>query len=277
VALAVALCFATGSAGALSSGCSKGSASGSSPSAQPAALAPIPAPAGLMAELFVPKPDATWSKLRSMLGAPAAFLPASIGALATSMLGLPASLMGDFDGAIAVLGALVDDQGTARGALAVHVKSGDRLIVALTKGEAARFTARQDAASSITLLEPLSHAANAPDGGASGGQSPMALGILGNYLLIGRTALDLTAAGPYVVRTLPKAPIPADDLAIEISEPSLSGPIAARARSLGEELNALLSRDQADGNMRDAVGLLLSDKPFSQSIQSLACAARGFR
>src|SRR5262245_642106 len=97
-ALAVGLCLATGSCSAFADGCSKGSTSGSSVSTQPVALTPMPAPAGLMAELFVPKPDAAWSKLRSTLGGTAALLPASFGAFATYVLGLPVSLMGEIDG-----------------------------------------------------------------------------------------------------------------------------------------------------------------------------------
>jgi hypothetical protein len=266
-ALSVAVCLATFSTGC--SGCSKGSPSGSSSSAQPVVLAAIPAPAGLMAELCVPKPDAAWAKVRATLGGPAAFLPGSFGGIAAAVLGLPLSLLGEFDGAIPVLGALVEEQGTVAGALGLHVKSGDRLLVALTKGEGARFSARQDAATSIMLLEPLGQAANAPDAGSGGTQSSVAIGILGNYLLVGRTALDLTVAGPYVVRTLPSAPVPSDDLAIEIPESALSGPIAAKARLLGEQVNAFISRGSAEGNVRDALGLVLGDKPFSETVQSL--------
>src|SRR4051812_48137788 len=49
--------------------------------ALPESLAPVPAPDGLVAELYLSTPAATWDKLRAMVGGPAMFLPQSFGAL----------------------------------------------------------------------------------------------------------------------------------------------------------------------------------------------------
>lgn len=194
------------------------------PSTTVTVIEPVPAPPGLMAEGFVPSPDATWTKLRATLGGPALILPQSFGGLVTSVLGLPLTLAGEIDGGIPVLGAVLEPLPGApnpRAALGIHVKVGERLIDQLTRGESARFIVRLDTATSIALLEPKSGAA----------ASPVALGVLGNYLLIAATAADLLAAGPYVARTMPKSPVPKEDVAIELPEAALSGPISRALQS----------------------------------------------
>ncbi|XXX78536.1 hypothetical protein WMF30_07155 [Sorangium sp. So ce134] len=184
-------------------------------------LSPVPAPAGLIAEAFLPTPDATWARVRALAGGPAALLPGSAGALAASLLGLPIAVASEIDGNVPVLGAAVEapDRPRPRAALGIHVKDGARLIDQLTRGEAARFRATPDAATSIALLEPLQ------------GTSPVALGVLGNYLLVAESPGDLTTLGPYVARTMPQAQVPKEDLAIELPRPALEGPVLRAARS----------------------------------------------
>ncbi|XYH99666.1 hypothetical protein ACMHYB_07875 [Sorangium sp. So ce1128] len=185
-----------------------------------AGLSPVPAPAGLIAEAFLPTPDATWAKARALVGGSAALLPGSAGALAASLLGLPIAVASEIDGSVPVLGAAVEapDRPRPRGALGIHVKDGGRLIDQLTRGEGARFRATPDAATSIALLEPLQ------------GTSPVALGVLGNYLLVAESAGDLTAVGPYVARTMPQAQVPKEDLAVELPRPAIEGPVLKAAR-----------------------------------------------
>lgn len=184
-------------------------------------LSPVPAPAGLIAEAFLPTPDATWARVRALVGGPAALLPGSAGALAASLLGLPIAVASEIDGNVPVLGAAVEAPGQPRprAALGIHVKDGGRLIDQLTRGEGARFRAKPDAATSIALLEPLQ------------GTSPVALGVLGNYLLVAESPGDLTTLGPYVARTMPQAQVPKEDLAIEIPRPAIEGPVLRAARS----------------------------------------------
>ncbi|WP_437735140.1 hypothetical protein [Sorangium sp. So ce1335] len=187
-----------------------------------AGLSPVPAPAGLIAEAFLPTPDATWARARALLGGPAALLPGSAGALAASLLGLPIAVASEIDGSVPVLGAAVEaapDRPRPRVVLGIHVKDGARLVDQLTRGDGARFRATPDAATSIALLEPLQ------------GTSPAALGVLGNYLLVAESAGDLTAVGPYVARTMPQAQVPKEDLAVEIPRPAIEGPVLRAARS----------------------------------------------
>ncbi|WP_437715784.1 hypothetical protein WMF45_04800 [Sorangium sp. So ce448] len=186
-----------------------------------AALSPVPAPAGLIAEAFLPTPDATWARARALIGGSAALLPSSAGALAASLLGLPITVASEIDGGVPVLGAAVEaaDGARPRAALGIHVKDGGRFIDQLTRGEGARFRAKPDAATAIALLEPLQ------------GASPVALGVLGNYLLVAETPGDLISMGPYVARTMPQAQVPKEDLAVEIPRAALEGPVLKAARS----------------------------------------------
>jgi hypothetical protein len=154
-------------------------------------------------------------------------LPGTTGALAATLLGLPVALAGEIDGGVPVVGAIVEDPGGGqpRAALALHVRAGDRLVDQLTKGEAARFVARVDEKTTMTLLEPK-----------GGGQRAVVMGVLGNYLVVGQTLWDLTEVGPYVVRTLPGAKMPKDDLALELPKEALAGPIAKGLRTSWDKL-----------------------------------------
>jgi hypothetical protein len=186
-------------------------------------LSPIPAPEGHLADLFLPAPDATWSKARALVGGPAAFFPQSFGALAATALKLPVAVAAEIDGAVPVIGAALK-KGAAppQVAVGIHVKAGGRFLDQLTKGPEARFTARLDEASRITLVMSTSDTPGADPG--------VVMGVLGNYLLIAPHAADLTAAGPYVVRTLSSRPAPNEDLVIEMPEAALSGPVLAEAQ-----------------------------------------------
>ncbi|WP_437279864.1 hypothetical protein WME90_04720 [Sorangium sp. So ce375] len=211
--LAIALGLSAGALGCKSPG---------APSdAGASAMSPVPAPAGLIAEAFLPTPDATWAKARALIGSSGALLPSTAGALAASLFGLPITVASEIDGGVPVLGAAVEaaDRARPRAALGIHVKDGGRFIDQLTRGEGARFRAKLDAATSIALLEPLQ------------GASPVALGVLGNYLLVAETPGDLISLGPYVARTMPQAQAPKEDLAVELPRSALEGPVLKAARS----------------------------------------------
>jgi hypothetical protein len=188
-------------------------------------LEPVPAPAGLVAELFVRAPEATWTKVRALVAGPAAFLPQTFGGLAVTLLGLPIGVASEFDAAVPALGAVVAPTETApdggapakpRGTLGLHVKDGARLLDQLTKGEAPRFVIRQHAASSMAILDAK-----------DGKKGPTTMGVIGNYLLIAQTEPDLVDIGPYVARTMPRAPVPAEEIALLVPETAMDGPVRA--------------------------------------------------
>lgn len=186
-------------------------------------LSPLPAPEGHLADLVVPAPEATWTKARALVGGPAAFFPQSFGALAATLLKLPVVVAAEIDGAVPVIGAsLKKGPAPAQAAIGIHVKAGGRFVDQLTKGPEARFTGKLDEASRITVLTTKSD--------TPGAVPTVAMGVLGNYLLIALNPVDLAAVGPYVARTLPSRPAPKEDVAIEVPEAALSGPVLAEAR-----------------------------------------------
>ncbi len=204
------------------------------PSAPAEDLSPLPAPAGHVADIFIPAPESTWTRARAMVGGPAVFMPQSFGALAAQLLGLPMTISGEFDHALPVLGALTYEKNAGMHAvLGLHVKAGDRFIDQLTRAENARFELKPDTASGVRLLSRKQ---------ASTQAAPVVLGVVGNYLLVGRSIEDLKAIGPYVARTLPAAKAPAEDLAIEIPEAALGGPLLEDMRKSWAEMRTRVEK-----------------------------------
>ncbi len=243
----------------VAAGCDGDKNAAPAPSATVVALPPLPAPDGLLAELFVPAPEATWTKARNVVGGPAMFLPQTLGGLVATLLGLPLTSAIEIDGDVPALGALV--QGAPgerpRAAFAVHVKVGERLVGQLTKGETARFDPKVDEATRITLLAPR------------GAQAPVALGVLGNYLIVGREPADVITVGPYVVRTLPGAKPPKDDVTVELPEKALSGPIA---KGLKATWDGIQPREgaRANGAAESAIPPLLEIDGFVEALVAIA-------
>jgi hypothetical protein len=209
--------------------------------AAPVELAPVPKPAELAATLIVSKPGDTWAKLRETGGAPARLLPQSFGLLVSTFLGLPAAAADAIDPDVAMTGvALSDDKGALEVAVAIHVRSGRELTARLSAGGDAPYSAREDAATGITLLE-------AKAGKAS---TAVALGVIGNYLLAARKPTELTRAGPYAARTLPKEPPPKVPASITLEKRALSGPVAAAIRETWKGKQAELARLDDDNRQK---------------------------
>ncbi|MFO0757256.1 MAG: hypothetical protein U0359_12245 [Byssovorax sp.] len=181
-------------------------------------LSPVPAPDGLLAELCIPSPEASWGKARAIVGGPAAFLPPNFGGLAATLLRLPVMASAEIDDKVPVLGAIVKKPAESYAfAIGLHVKAGDRFVDQLTKGPEARFVSARDPLSHVQVIS-LKEPPSAPP--------PVVIGVLGNYLIAAQNAADLHALGPYVARTLPTHPVPKEDAVVEVPESALSGPIA---------------------------------------------------
>ena len=238
-------------------------------------LSPIPAPAGHLADLFVPSPDAAWTKARALVGGPVAFFPQSFGALAATMLKLPVVVAPEIDGGVPVIGAsLKNGAAPAQAAIGIHVKAGGRFVDQLTKGPDARFTAKLDEASRITVLTTKSD--------TPGAVPQVAMGVLGNYLLVALNEADLAAVGPYVVRSLPSRPAPKEDVVVEVPEAALSGPVLTEARRSWDTTRAGLERLGAPvllpvaGTVEMLLGVLADSKQarFTLDLDQAAVHAR---
>ncbi len=183
------------------------------------ALQPVPAPAGHVADVFIPTPDATWQLMRAKLGGPMALLPATFPGAVVTILGLSPQLLEQIDSNVPAYGVWTDDGKRMVLVMGVHVRDGARAVTLLTDGADAKFKARPDP-SGVTLLDPTptntAHAA--------------ALGVTGNYLLWAETSDDLVKSGPYVARTLPTRPAEKGQIVMVATRASLAGPLAKRVR-----------------------------------------------
>jgi hypothetical protein len=223
------------------------------------ALTPIPAPAGHVGDFFVANPGATWTKVRSTLGQPALFLPQSFGALATVLIGLPITLSAEVDEAVAVVGAAArHGRGPLQGAVAIHVKAGDRFVDQVTRGQGARFNATLDPATRITLLTDKI----APE------SQKVALGVLGNYLILAQKTADLYALGPYVVRTLGAAAAPKEDVVVDVPERALAGSVREAVRALRDEVASAAVTVLPITGMLDTASELLGDSQGARFVVS---------
>ncbi len=185
-------------------------------------LSPVPAPATLLADVFVAQPDPTWKELRGLAGPGAALLPANYPILVTTLTGLPPTAASSIDAGLPVVGAVVDvGEGNPGLVLAAHLRSGRELIAAVTKGADARFDAKRNDETQITMLSPKN----------PGNAEPLGMGVLGNYLIVGTVPAAVDQAGPYVVRTLTKQAAPKEPIVAIASEKALAGPIATRIKA----------------------------------------------
>jgi hypothetical protein len=206
-------------------------------------LAPVPDPAGLIAELWVSDPDQSWRKLRDQAGSKPALLPASFPMLAAALLELPHAVAGMFDANVPMHGALVaDPSGSVAWVLGLHVRSGRELGAALTNGADASYSGRTDEASGVLLLEAKAKAKD---------MTLPALGIVGNYLLVAERARVLPLVGPFVARTLPKRPPPSEPIVLTARQQSLAGPVARQLQRLWrEQASELKTLDQKNREER---------------------------
>jgi hypothetical protein len=206
-------------------------------------MSPVAAPEGVLAELYLSKPDETWKRMRALAGGAAMLLPASYPMLVTSMLGLAASVAGSIDPDVPTVGVVTSTSPEqASVVLAIHVKSGRELVAALSTGNDPMFRTSPDAASGITLLDPI----------LPRGKQDLHLGVLGNYLIAASTRDELVRAGPFAARTLPTRDPKADGLIGTLEGASLKGPIASTLRNRWKRVASEL--DAADRKKREQEG-----------------------
>jgi hypothetical protein len=223
-------------------GCAKKQSSSERPgSGAPAALPDLPEPPGLLAELRVARPDATFRTLRE-LGQPlSSLLPAGFPMLTASLLGLPPLSADSFDPELPVVGLLVQKEDSPPAwLLAVHAVSGPELIAKLCTGDHAPFRDLASAAIGLRLIEPSEQNQKSAKGRP-------ALAVFDNYLLVAEKPETLVFAGPYAARMLPKRPPAQAPIAVRFSHPALESKLVPALRGLWAAYRTRLSLlDQSD-------------------------------
>ena len=232
-------------------------------------LSPVPEPDGVVAEVLLAQPEQTWKRFRTVTGGVVNLLPQSYGVLVVTLVGLPPTSAGAFDADVPSVGVLVEGKpGELSYVMGFHVKSPRELIAALTAGSDARFSAKLDSASGVTLID-------AKPGKGYGNQ---ALGLVGNHVLVAREAEHLTRFGPFVARTLPKRTMPAEGLSAQISKKALAGPLAkavrARWKAYASELEAQdrKNREKHGGRAPDFGDPLVALRGVGAAVDAVAAA-----
>ncbi len=216
--------------------CSKDSAGPGGAAPAQIAATPVPAPAGLVAELLAPKPGALWVKLRALGGQKLSLAPASLPGALGLFLGLPAAAAEQVDAEAPMTGASVMQAEMDMPVVTLKLKDPPRFIAAVSGTPEARYVAKDDPATHVTVLTPKA------------GQSALgpSLGVLGDRLLIAYAPDALLQAGPYAARTLPARAMPAEDATVTSSHDALAGPLRDRVKRFWADTKASLEKDAKD-------------------------------
>jgi hypothetical protein len=216
------------------------------------ALAPVPAPDGLLSDFIVPHPDRTWELVRASVGG-SPLVPSSPAVFLGDVLGLPVSALEQLDLVVPVVGAVVDAKDDIAAVVGIHVKDGSRFVDLVTSP-----TGRFTKGAAEEGLVPLSQAA-AKEGG-------WAYGVAGNYLVVAQNRAALAKFAPFVTRTLPARPVPAEDVVARASHDALAGPMSQRLKKLWDSWKQ--DREAEDVAMRTKHGG--SSPDFGDPAQALA-------
>lgn len=187
----------------------------------------VPAPAHLVADVFIANPEQVYVDARRNFGGPLSMLPATFASGVVITLGLSATLLDQIDGKSPLFGVITDDGKSPDFVLGIKLQNGMRAVQLLTSGKGAKYTSKPPV-SGVIALEPTANATS----------QPVALAIAGDYLLAGRSARGLIASGGYVVGTLPKSPLAQrrsdndSQLLVQLNQASLHGPVSERLRQL---------------------------------------------
>lgn len=210
----------------------------------PATAVLLPAvgePAGLAGEIFIPKPGTLWTKVKNLGGDKLTLLPSSFPMALAAILGLPPVAIENIEPDAPAFGAVLVEDGKELPVLAVHLRNGPKLVSQLTLGSGAKFVKKVDEPSGVVLLEP------AP------GETSLnaALGVVGDFLLIGYAPDGLLKLGPYVARTLPKKALPGEDVVVTAHGAALSGALHTAAADQWTRFREhLLSLDKQERERR---------------------------
>lgn len=176
----------------------------------PSAMLPevVPVPAGVMAEIVVSRPGATWEVVRSGVLLAVPWCPVRFAALATR-IGVPAAYAGEIVEDAPLVGVLVGKEKVGW-VFSVAVQSGRGLTAALTTGNVPTHSLREGR-HGLQILE-------ARAAGAWG-----SLGILENRLYWASSGAILEAYSPHLARNVIRRSERPEAVVVRVTEEALAG------------------------------------------------------
>jgi hypothetical protein len=196
----------------------------------------VAAPEGLLADVYMTTPNASWSKLQRNVGGAFGILPASASGTICMAAGLDPYVASEIDGTAPIFGVVAGDPANAGFVIAMKLVDLRRARTVLADGETSRFTPKEDAG--VTELLPK-------------GEAPGAGFIIGlsanGYILVARRSEDLLKLAPYATRTLPKKPLPTSGaVVLDVPRAALGSVMKPRLDDLWTTAKGfLLSEDEA--------------------------------
>jgi hypothetical protein len=201
----------------------------------------VAAPEGLLCDLYVAAPNASWTKLQRGIGGAVGILPATLPGLVVALLDLDVALSNELDGTSPMYGAVAGDPADPGLAIAMKLVDARRArgLLAERGGDTARYTAKE-APGGMTLLLPSANRAGA-SGSETDRQFAFALAITKNgYLLVSRRSDDLGRLGPYVTRTIPARPAPQTSVALDVPRSALQTQLKPRLEAFWKDGKSFL-------------------------------------
>ncbi len=201
---------------------------------------PVPAPDGLLCDLYVAAPNAAWTKLQRGVGGPAGILPATLPGVVVLLADLDITLASELDGTAPMYGAAAGDPADPSLVVAMRLVDPRRARSMLVgDGDAGPFVAREEAG--MTVLVPASRRPTEPP---RDGRFEVALTKNG-YLVLGRRLDDLRLLAPYVTRTLPSRTLPSEAAVLEIPRSAIQTLLKPKLESAWKEGRSfLLTEDE---------------------------------
>lgn len=165
---------------------------------------PVPAPAGLLVEGVIRAPDAILESLHKV----SLFVPDKAGPTLAKILAVPAEVGAEIDGQKpCYLAVLEPPQGQRAFVFAVTLK--DPAHVADLLGKAPGFKKSDDKETAMTVFE------------SQVTPKTQVLGLRRNFLIASASVEALKSFAPYLTRTMPTKPLPAEDLVLTLPQAAL--------------------------------------------------------
>ena len=202
---------------------------------------PVRAPDDLLADIYVASPNSSWTRLQRGVGGAVGILPATLPGVLVALTDLDVSLASELDGTAPMFGAVAGDPASPGIALALKLVDARRARGLLADGDTSRFTSKNVEGMTVLVPNAAASSRSAP------ADQRFEIAITQNgYLLVTRSAADLTRLGPYVTRTLPARPLPTESAAVvEIPKSALKTMLEPKLDSLWKDGKSfLLTQDE---------------------------------